>query len=77
MGKWLEAIKYYGIHVDSINNVLFALDSEDAVSVNTAKTVACDTNVKNDLTCVQLIFSCFMKMLKYIYIRHFLKALKL
>ena len=36
---WLEAVKYYSGHIDLIINVLLALDSENAVSVDTAKTV--------------------------------------
>ncbi|KAJ4449477.1 hypothetical protein ANN_00876 [Periplaneta americana] len=47
-GTWLEAVEYYSEH--SIKNVLLALDSEDTISIDTAKTVACDTSVKNDLT---------------------------
>ena len=30
---WLEAVEYYAEHIDSINNILLALDSEDAVSI--------------------------------------------
>ncbi|KAJ4445918.1 hypothetical protein ANN_12604 [Periplaneta americana] len=45
-GTWLEAVEYYAEHIDSINNVLLALDSEDAVSIDTAKTVTCDISVK-------------------------------
>ncbi|KAJ4427469.1 hypothetical protein ANN_25117 [Periplaneta americana] len=60
-GTWLEAVEYYAEHIDSINNVLLALDSEDAVSIDTAKTVTCDISVKNDLAHIQHTFSCIIK----------------
>ncbi|KAJ4434878.1 hypothetical protein ANN_23449 [Periplaneta americana] len=65
-GTWLEAVEYYAEHIDSINNVLLALDSEDAVSIDTAKTVTCDISVKNDLAHIQHTFSCIIKTLKKI-----------
>ena len=69
-GTWLEAVEYYAEHIDSINNVLLALDSEDAVSIDTAKTVACDISVKNDLAHIQHTFSCIIKTLKSLQNRH-------
>ena len=53
---WLEAVEYYAEHTDSVNNVVLALDSEDTVSIDAAKTVACDTSVKNKLTYIQHTF---------------------
>ncbi|XP_069700702.1 uncharacterized protein [Periplaneta americana] len=69
-GTWLEAVEYYAEHIDSINNVLLALDSEDAVSIDTAKTVTCDISVKNDLAHIQHTFSCIIKTLKSLQNRH-------
>ncbi|KAJ4444309.1 hypothetical protein ANN_06101 [Periplaneta americana] len=69
-GTWLEAVEYYAEHIDSINNVLLALDSEDAVSIDTAKTVTCDICVKNDLAHIQHTFSCIIKTLKSLQNRH-------
>ncbi|PSN40017.1 hypothetical protein C0J52_19004 [Blattella germanica] len=69
-GTWLEAVEYYAEHIDFINNVLLALDSEDAVSIDTAKTVACDISVKNDLAHIQHTFSCIIKTLKSLQNRH-------
>ena len=34
-GMGLEAVEYYAQHIDSINNVLLALDSEDVASIGT------------------------------------------
>ncbi|KAJ4442874.1 hypothetical protein ANN_04467, partial [Periplaneta americana] len=69
-GTWLEAVEYYAEHIDPINNVLLALDSEDAVSIDTAKTVTCDISVKNDLAHIQHTFSCIIKTLKSLQNRH-------
>ncbi|KAJ4438797.1 hypothetical protein ANN_14749 [Periplaneta americana] len=65
-----KAVEYYAEHIDSINNVLLALDSEDAVSIDTAKTVTCDISVKNDLAHIQHTFSCIIKTLKSLQNRH-------
>ncbi|KAJ4430000.1 hypothetical protein ANN_22204 [Periplaneta americana] len=69
-GTWLEAVEYYAEHIDSFNNVLLALNSEDAVSIDTAKTVTCDISVKNDLAHIQHTFSCIIKTLKSLQNRH-------
>ena len=57
-GTWLEAVEYYAEHIYSIKNVLLALDSEDAVSIDTAKTIACETSVRNDLIYIKNTFLC-------------------
>ena len=41
-GTWLEAVEYYPQHIGSIKNVLFAMDSDDAVSIDTVKTTTCN-----------------------------------
>ena len=47
-GTWLQAVEYYAEYIDSIKNVLHAMDSEDAASIEAAQTVVCDTSVRND-----------------------------
>ena len=44
-GKCSEAVKYYAEHV---TYVLLALDSEGTVLIDTVKTVACETSMKNE-----------------------------
>ena len=61
---WLEAIECYVEHTDSINDILFAINSEEIVSIDTTKTVACD-NVKNDLSNIQHSHSCIIKSLTH------------
>ena len=46
------------------------MDSDDAVSIDTAKTAACDTSVKNDLSYIQHIFSCITETLKSLQKKH-------
>ena len=36
----MEIVEYYAEHIDSIYNVVLAARSEDAISIDTAKTVA-------------------------------------
>ena len=48
------------------------MDSQDTVSIDTAKTVVCDTSVKNDLSYDQHTFLCIIITLKSIQSRHVL-----
>ncbi|KAJ4448377.1 hypothetical protein ANN_10393 [Periplaneta americana] len=61
-GTWLEAVEYYAEHIDSINNVLLALDSSQLIYL--------DISVKNDLAHIQHTFSCIIKTLKSLQNRH-------
>ncbi|KAJ4427768.1 hypothetical protein ANN_25421 [Periplaneta americana] len=56
-GTWLEAVEYYAEHIDSINNVLLALDSEDAVSIDTAKTNL-ELQLSNRLSIAPAVHTC-------------------
>ena len=58
----LESVEYYAVHKESNNNVLFSLP-EDAVSIDTTKTVANDISVKNDRIYIQPTFSCIINLL--------------
>jgi hypothetical protein len=59
-----EVLEYYAKNILSVDNELHALDSEDEVSNDTAKTVTCDTSVKNNLTYAQHTFLCIIKTFK-------------
>ncbi|PSN29629.1 hypothetical protein C0J52_28062 [Blattella germanica] len=69
-GTWLEAVKYYAEHIDSIKNVLITLVSEDAVSNDTAKTIVCGISARIGLTYNKNTFLCIIRTLESLQNKH-------
>lgn len=56
-GSWIDAVGYYAKNFDSVKQVLQHFDSQDAVSIETAKESFNDVKLKNDIAYIQCNFS--------------------
>ncbi|PSN38511.1 hypothetical protein C0J52_22137 [Blattella germanica] len=56
-GSWIDAVGYYAKNFDSVKQVLQHFDSQDAVSVESAKESFSNVKLKNDIAYIQCNFS--------------------